>query len=182
MGSNKTVKVDIRIIAATHRELEEQVQSGRFREDLYYRLSVVRLALPPLRERPGDVEALATHFVRVFSAEFGKQLRLDESALAVLRAYDWPGNVRELRNVIERAAVLAGPIAVIDADEVIFDPRPHSSAPRLTGNVFDEIARTELQAITDALKQSKGSVAGAARLLGLPRTTLNDRLKKYDIR
>jgi transcriptional regulator with PAS, ATPase and Fis domain len=183
VGSNKSIKVDIRVIAATHRDLEEQVQSGRFRQDLYYRLSVVHVALPALRERPEDVEALAAHFVRFFSAEFGKQLRLDESALAVLRAYDWPGNVRELRNVIERAAVLADSTATIDADEIIFDPRPHPvAAPPSTGSVFDEIERTEVQELTDALKRARGSRAGAARLLGVPRTTLNDRLKKYDIR
>jgi transcriptional regulator with GAF, ATPase, and Fis domain len=182
VGSNKTIKVDIRVIAATHRDLEEQVRSGQFRQDLYYRLSVVHLALPPLRDRPDDVEALATHFVRFFSAELGKELRLDESALAVLRTYDWPGNVRELRNVIERAAVLANGAATIDADELIFDPRPAPPATRAAnGSVFAEIERAEAEALSNALRQSKGSRAGAARLLGIPRTTLNDRLKKHGI-
>jgi DNA-binding NtrC family response regulator len=182
VGSNKSIKVDIRIIAATHRDLEEQVQAGCFRQDLYYRLSVVHVLLPPLRGRLEDIDALATHFVRFFSAEFGKTLHLEESALAALRAYDWPGNVRELRNVIERAAVLADGTASIDAEELTFDPRPQPVVARTSGSVFDEIERTEAQAINDALRRAKGSRAGAARLLGLPRTTLNDRLKKYGIR
>ena len=180
VGGNRTLKVDIRLIAATHRQLEQMVQSGEFREDLFYRLNVVPLSVPPLRARPGDIAPLAEHFLAHFGRELGKQLRLSPAAIEALRRYDWPGNVRELRNVIERAAVLADPVALLDEADLAFDfaarPAPDSVS------VFDEIAQEEAQRIREALRKAAGSKARAAQILGVPRTTLNDRIRKLGIK
>ena len=183
VGGNRTIKVDIRVIAATHQDLEGRVAAGTFREDLYFRLNVVPFALPSLRARPGDIEALAIHFLRSFSRDFGKSLRLEPEAIAALRAYDWPGNVRELRNVIERAAVLADRDASIDADELSFDFRQGINGGSSAGmSLSDEIALAEAEELKAALRQCRGSRAAAARILKIPRTTLNDRLKKHGIK
>jgi transcriptional regulator with GAF, ATPase, and Fis domain len=189
VGGNRTVKVDIRIIAATHRDLEAMVKQGTFRGDLFYRLNVVPLQLPPLRERPVDIDALAQHFATRFSLEMGKRVTLSPSALAALRAYDWPGNVRELRNVLERAAVLADPEMSLEAGDLQFDisarpapaePAP-SGAPAPRPSVFEAIADEERSRIEAALRQAGGSVTRAAKVLGLPRTTLNDRMRKLGL-
>jgi DNA-binding NtrC family response regulator len=184
VGGNRTVKVSIRVIAATHRDLEAMVRAGAFRQDLFFRLNVVPLEIPPLRARPADLPALASHFLGYFSRQLGKRLDLSTAALESLTRYDWPGNVRELRNVIERAAVLADRTAVLEPEDFSFDmaatPAP---APRAggSGSVFEEIAEAEAERIKDALRRAGGSKARAARILGIPRTTLNDRLRKLDI-
>jgi DNA-binding NtrC family response regulator len=178
VGGNRTIKVDIRLIAATHRLLEQMVQSGEFREDLFYRLNVVPLLVPPLRARANDIALLAEHFLIHLGREMGKQLRLAPEALEALRRYDWPGNVRELRNVIERAAVLADPVAILGEADLTFDFAARGEA----ASVFNEIAEEEAERIRDALRKSGGSKARAAQLLGIPRTTLNDRIRKLAIR
>jgi DNA-binding NtrC family response regulator len=189
VGGNKTIKVDIRLIAATHRNLEELVRQGQFRSDLFFRLNVVPLVVPPLRSRPHDLAELANHFVARYASEMGKQLTLTSAALAALTRYDWPGNVRELRNMIERAAALADPIADLTPDDFLFElptatltneTKRNESAP--TGSVFEEIDRAEADRIRDALRNAGGSKAGAARLLGIARTTLNDRIERLKIR
>jgi Nif-specific regulatory protein len=183
VGGNASIRVDIRFVAATHRNLEEMVREGSFREDLFYRLNVVPLHVPPLRDRPADVDALATYFLDRFAREMGKRLSLGTEALDALRRYDWPGNVRELRNVMERAAVLADVDGALERDDLLFDML---AAPAVTaadrGSLFEEIANVEAERIKDALREAGGSRARAARLLGLPRTTLNDRLRKLGIR
>jgi transcriptional regulator with GAF, ATPase, and Fis domain len=124
VGSNRTLAVDVRLVAATHRDLAERCAQGLFREDLYYRLDVVTLLLPPLREREGDVELLARHLVSRAGEELGREVRLSEEALAALRAWRWPGNVRELENELRRAAVFC--------DGEI---RPQDLSPRLLEGV-----------------------------------------------
>jgi DNA-binding NtrC family response regulator len=183
VGGNRTIKVDLRVIAATHRNLEQRVKDGQFREDLFYRLNVVPLQVPPLRARPRDIEPLANHFLTHFGAEQGKKLSLSSAAIEALRGYDWPGNVRELKNVIERAVVMADGEAVLEPEDLIFDILPPASgaSPSKGGSVFEEIAQAEADRIKDALRQAGGSKARAARLLGIPRTTLNDRLRKLQI-
>jgi DNA-binding NtrC family response regulator len=186
VGGNRTVKVNIRVIAATHRDLETMVRGGTFRQDLFFRLNVVPIEIPPLRARTGDVTALARHFLAHFSRQFGKRLDLSAAALASFTRYDWPGNVRELRNVVERAAVLADQVLVLEPDDFTFDmalpPPAASPAPRAAaGSVFEEIAEAEAERIKDALRKTGGSKSRAARLLGIPRTTLNDRLRRLDI-
>lgn len=185
VGGNRTVKIDIRVIAATHRDLEEMVRAGQFRQDLFYRLNVVPLEIPPLRARPGDLAALARHFVEHFSRQLGKRLDLSTAALDSLRRYDWPGNVRELRNAVERAVVLADGSPVLEPEDFSFDvagarsPTPRVTAPR--ESIFEEIAQAEVETIRDALRQAGGSKSRAARILGIPRTTLNDKLRRLDI-
>jgi DNA-binding NtrC family response regulator len=177
VGGNKTIPIDIRLVAATHRNLKEMVAANQLRNDLYYRINVVPLQVPPLRERAGDIPLLAQHFLGRFAREMGKRLELTPEALAVLTGYDWPGNVRELRNVIERAAVLADAHGVLDGEDLILDV-----VPRLGGSVLEEIQSGERDKLIAALRQAAGSKASAARLLGIPRTTLNERLRKHDIR
>ena len=186
VGGNRTVKVDIRVIAATHRHLEEMVRGGLFRQDLFFRLNVVPLEIPPLRARPGDLAALARHFVGYFSGQLGKQLDLSAAAVQALNSYDWPGNVRELRNMIERAVVLADGSLVLEPDDFSFDMRAvpvpvQRVVGSMSGSVFEEIAQAEAEKIKDALRVAGGSKARAARILGIPRTTLNDKLRRLDI-
>jgi DNA-binding NtrC family response regulator len=189
VGGNKTIKVDIRLIAATHRNLEELVRQGQFRSDLFFRLNVVPLVVPPLRARPHDLAELANHFVAHYASEMGKQLTLTPAALAALTRYDWPGNVRELRNMIERAAALSDPVADLTPDDFLFElptttlaTETKSSEPDPTSSVFEEIDRAEADRIREALRNAGGSKAGAARLLGIARTTLNDRIERLKIR
>ena len=177
VGGNRTIPVDIRLVVATHRSLEEMVAAGQLRCDLYYRINVVPLVVPPLRARADDIPFLANHFLARFAREMGKRLELAPCALAVLCNYDWPGNVRELRNVIERAAVFADPEQVLTADDLILDVLPAAR-----GSVLEQIQNSERDKLIAALQQASGSKARAARLLGIPRTTLNERLRKYDIR
>jgi len=184
VGGNRTVKVSIRVIAATHRDLEGMVRAGTFRQDLFFRLNVVPLEIPPLRARPSDLPALTQHFLRHFSRQLGKRLDLSAAALACLARYDWPGNVRELRNVMERAAVLADAVTVFEPEDFSFDMATEPAlAPRAAsaGSVFEEIAEAEADRIRDALRKAGGSIARAARILGIPRTTLNNKLRRLDI-
>jgi transcriptional regulator with GAF, ATPase, and Fis domain len=185
VGGNRTVKVNIRVIAATHRDLEGMVRAGQFRQDLFFRLNVVPLEIPPLRARPGDLADLARHFVAHFSRQLGKRLELSMAALESLTSYDWPGNVRELRNAVERAVVLADGSLLLEPDDFSFDLSIGASvAPLPTvshGSVFEEIARAEGEVIKNALRKAGGSKARAARILGIPRTTLNDKLRRLDI-
>ena len=186
VGGNRTVKVDIRVIAATHRDLEGMVRGGQFRQDLFFRLNVVPIEIPPLRARPGDLAALARHFVGHFSRQLGKRLDLSVAAVESLTRYDWPGNVRELRNAVERAVVLADGSLVLEPDDFSFDMAVVPSmapvgASTSVGSVFEEIAQAEAAKIKDALRTAGGSIARAARILGIPRTTLNDKLRRLDI-
>jgi DNA-binding NtrC family response regulator len=185
VGGNRTVKVDIRVISATHRDLESMVRVGQFRQDLFFRLNVVPLEIPPLRARPSDLAALAGHFLVHFSRQLGKHLELSSAALDALAGYDWPGNVRELRNLVERAAVLADGSPVLEPEDFSFDMTRTQNLASVTGarggSVFEEIAQAEMARIKDALRKGGGSKSRAARILGMPRTTLNDKLRKLDI-
>jgi DNA-binding NtrC family response regulator len=186
VGGNRTVKVDIRVIAATHRDLESMVRGGQFRQDLFFRLNVVPVEIPPLRQRPGDLAALARHFVAHFCRQLGKRLELSAAALDSLSGYDWPGNVRELRNAVERAVVLADGSSLLEPDDFSFDmasmrTMPTRSSQESTASVFEEIAQAESDRIKDALRRAGGSKARAARILGIPRTTLNDKMRRLEI-
>jgi DNA-binding NtrC family response regulator len=178
VGGNRTIKIDLRLIAASHRNLEELVRQGVFREDLFFRINVVPLSVPPLRTRPHDLAALTRHFVARCSLEMGKTLTISADALAALARYDWPGNVRELRNLIERAAAIADPVAELGPDDFLLEL---PTAPVST-SIFEDIARDEADRIRDALREAAGSKARAARILGIPRTTLNDRIERLGIR
>ncbi len=197
VGDTTPVKVDVRIIAATNVELKEAVRNGQFREDLYYRLSVVPLELPPLRTRREDILPLTQHFIRKYAAENGREISdtVRPDVLALLENYNYPGNVRELENIIERAIVIA------PSDELTIEClRPEVRDPEMAikmiavtegvssdidlargVNFYDEVKRFEIDIIRRALDQTGGHQSRAARLLGLNPTTLNSKIKSYNI-
>jgi DNA-binding NtrC family response regulator len=182
VGSNRRVRVDVRIVSSTHRDLEAAIREGRFREDLFYRLDVLRIELPPLRARAEDVPALAAAFLRDFGRELGKgALALDPRATAVLKGYAWPGNVRELRNLMERAAVLAGDGEV--GEELVRTLLPAAAAEaRSEGFELESaVADAERRAILRALAAAGDRKPEAAALLGIGERTLWSKLKKHDL-
>lgn len=197
LGETKTVSVDVRIIAATNVDLKEAVKSGVFREDLYYRLSVVPIELPPLRERREDILPLAKHFLRKYIEENGKNIaeNFSPNVLSLLEAYYYPGNVRELENIIERAVVIAPTDEITEdclrsevvnpelAQEMIIDSDGKSSGIDIAHGVtfYDEVKKFEIDMIQRALDQTSGHQSRAARLLGLNATTLNSKIKSYNI-
>jgi two-component system, NtrC family, response regulator PilR len=188
LGGMETIKVDVRIIAATNCDLREMVEDGRFREDLYYRLHVISVYLPPLRERKEDIPVIAHHFLAKYSEENRKPgLELTVAALDLLMEYDWPGNVRELENVIERAVVLATGQRIdtdLIPDNVRSSPRFH--IPRFVvppeGISFkDVITNVEKRLIEETLEAAGGVQKKAAELLKIKPTTLNEMIKRYEI-
>ncbi|MGB7730418.1 MAG: sigma 54-interacting transcriptional regulator [Candidatus Acidiferrum sp.] len=179
LGSGRTHQVDVRLVAATHRDLEEMVRRNEFRSDLYYRLNVFPIQLPALRERRQDVVLLVQHFVDVFSRRMGKKIEhIPEETLHALTSYSWPGNIRELQNVIERAVILSD-------DGILPNPLP----PARTEHIISFPVRTTLKdsertLILQALEMSGwviGGPSGAAARLGLKRTTLIGRMKRSGI-
>jgi two-component system, NtrC family, response regulator AtoC len=189
VGSVREQSVDVRIVAATHRPLEELVREGRFRADLYYRLCVVQLHLPALRERGQDILTLAQHFLRSHAVRYGKPVpTLTGAAQTALLNHPWPGNVRELRNVLEQA-VLLGVGAVIDAQHLALSnplPTRGSAVAPLLGSpaaANSPLTLTELEraALVEALQQTGWNVSRAARLLGITRDTLRYRIDKHGL-
>jgi len=208
VGSSQTVQVDVRIITATHQDLEALIASGRFREDLFYRLNVIPLRTPSLRERREDIFELAVYFLGVHAQRVGKSVtHLDDEAVEAMVAHDWPGNIRELENVIERAVVLADGTAVTLADlpAEVCHPSPSrrrtravaaagSLGPRRSGPVpvrnpageggddLDaELVAYERQRLLDALHEARDNKSEASRLLGMPRSTFESKLKKHGL-
>ncbi len=182
VGSGKTVSVDVRIVAATNRDLSALVKEGQFREDLYYRLNVFPLVLPPLRERGGDILLLTDHFVEKYSASHGIPVRrVSTPAIDALMAYHWPGNVRELENVIERAVILSddGVIHAYHLPPTLQTPRSSGTAYR--GRLEDKLTSVEREFIVDALKLAEGNMAKAARELGLSERVMALRVEKHGI-
>ena len=197
LGDTTPRRVDVRIIAATNIELKEAVKQGTFREDLYYRLAVVPIELPPLRDRREDILPLAQHFIEKYNEENSRKVseQIAPDVLALLEAYSWPGNVRELENAIERAVVIA------PRDEVsrqclrpeISDPQSVAIASQEGAsmgavqdlgrgiNFYDQVRRFEIDLIRRALEQTSGHQSRAARLLGMNATTLNSKIKTYNI-
>jgi transcriptional regulator with GAF, ATPase, and Fis domain len=176
VGGTQTIKVDVRVIAATNRRLEDEVRAGRFREDLYYRLNVFPIRLPPLRERSADIPMLVWQFAREFSQSIGTRIdRIPDGTMRALEAYAWPGNIRELRNVIERAAILS-------RDGVLEMALPAAAEGRATRP--GTLAASERREIETALNQCGWRIrgeSGAAARLGLKPTTLESRMKKLGI-
>jgi len=188
VGDTVDRKIDVRIVSATNRRLEEEVAEGRFREDVYYRLNVIQLHLPPLREREEDIPLLAQHFIRRFSEELGKEVEgMDGEAYDLLAAYPFPGNVRELENLIERAVALArGPVIGPDLlpPTVVRPASRQPNAPAVTAEGVDLealVAEHERSLLEAALVQSKGVKKQAARLLGISFRSFRYRLEKLGI-
>jgi transcriptional regulator with GAF, ATPase, and Fis domain len=180
VGGTETIRVDVRVISATNRDLEAAMASGAFREDLFYRLNVFPIRIPPLRDRPGDVEQLAGHFRARFVAAFGRNVSaLSHGAVEKLCGYAWPGNVRELENVMERAVILARGTEISAADlDFGARPAPVDHPPRELDDALEEMERKRL---VEALETHHGHKADVARDLGINRSTLYYRLRKYGI-
>ena len=186
VGASELIDVDFRLVAATNRDLEKEVAEGRFREDLYYRLKVVTLRIPPLRERPGDIPNLAEHFLALFGQEHGKGLkRLTPEALELLSRYPWPGNVRQLRNVIESVVVFHSQgeeVTVADLPSEVRESSTLSTTGAPVQSVVGEprtMEEIERQAILETLQRTDGHRAKAADLLGIGLRTLQRKLKEY---
>ncbi len=181
VGGTQTLKVDVRIVAATNKDLASEVKAGRFREDLFYRLNVVAVTLPPLRQRRGDIPELVNHFISKYAESYGKEITgVAPGTLQALTAHDWPGNVRELENVVERAVVLSTG-SQLTADGLpasLKGPRPSatSTGSLIPGASFAEIER---EAILKTLEMVNGSTARAAEVLGLSVRKIQYRLKEY---
>ncbi len=180
VGGTKAVKVDFRLIAATNKDLQREVESGTFRKDLYYRLNMLQLLIPPLRERKVDITNMARYFVDKFCREMGRQpCMLSSETLMSLLEYDWPGNVRELENTIQRAVLLA------DGD--VIAGSPFTRAKKLSARPAKMVTLKEIerQYILQALCACDGRIGGpggAAEILGLKRTTLNSKMEKLGIK
>ena len=179
VGGNETLKVDVRLIAATNRDLKAEIKKGHFREDLYYRLNVIAVELPPLRERRQDIGPLASFFLGRYAKENGRNIEgISEQALKVLSTYDWPGNVRELENVIERAVVLCDapqidvrhlPPSLVPADQ-------RDGAPPIPGSTIQDLER---YAILKTLEACGGSTSKAASILGVSPRKIQYKLHEY---
>ena len=184
LGSAKTIRVNVRIIAATHRDLPSMIREGKFREDLFYRLNVFPIEIPPLRERRGDIPLLVTYFVSKLSRQMGKKIKsIHEQAMEVLANASWPGNVRELANFIERAVILTqgSELTVPIAELKNAVPAPRTSSVSTSVPRFHDAER---QVIIKALKAASGKIAGtggAAERLGLKRTTLQNKIRRLNI-
>jgi DNA-binding NtrC family response regulator len=182
LGGNKPVKVDVRLLATSNRNLQAQVQQGLFREDLYFRLNVMTLALPPLRQRPADIVMLATHFIEKYSAMNGVPVRpLAADAVACLQAHRWPGNVRELENTMHRAVLLAtgaeiGRDAIMITAPIAAEAAEDGSESTMVGRT---VADVERELIIDTLKHCLGNRTHAANILGISIRTLRNKLKQY---
>jgi PAS domain S-box-containing protein len=193
VGEDRTRTVDVRIIAATNRDLEAEVKAGRFRQDLYYRLSVFPIELPPLRERADDIPVLAQHFLQESSRKLGLNApRLTPAQVKELQAYEWPGNVRELQNVIERAVIRSrngnlelGGLASSRATPPRSSRRPDQSAPLASSHSLRDLKNQERAMIMEALTKTRGKIYGpdgAAALLGLKPTTLSSKVHRMGLK
>lgn len=185
VGGTNLIKTDFRLITATHQNIEQRIQDGKFRKDLFFRLNVIPVFIPSLRERKADIALLAQHFTRQFSKELGKVLTLSDDAISTLEEYDWPGNVRELSNVIERAAVLSSNQYITAADLsqnlVATNQMVREASQKKYADLRDNIQNDEAKELSAALKNAKGNISEAARMMNLPRSTLVHRLKKCEI-
>ena len=201
VGGIKTIRVDVRLIAATNRDLKALIAEGRFREDLYYRLAVVPISLPPLRERKGDIPLLVEHFIAKYNRRLGKRIRgVDEEAMQMLLAYSWPGNIRELENLMERSVLFAdGPVIEGASLPDALRERPQGAQVPIaavgslgaiaapSGASMKEIVRQaqaelERELIARALEETGGNVTRAAKRLQISRKSLQVKMKELGLR
>jgi DNA-binding NtrC family response regulator len=176
VGGSNVITITSRIIAATNRDLKKAIEEGKFRDDLYYRLNVISIHLPPLRERKEDVPLLVEHFVDRFNIEMEKKVEgVSDGALRILMGYDWPGNARELRNVIERAMVVAKDTRITEADVSLPAPRKEGTNGKSLGNM-------EREHILRILVENRWNIIRSAQVLGIDRVTLYNKIKKYELK
>jgi transcriptional regulator with PAS, ATPase and Fis domain len=176
VGSPRSRQIDVRVVAATNRDLHRLVQDGKFREDLWYRLAVIRIKMPPLRERHGDIPLLAQHFVERSNQRFGTAARLTESGLKALKEYTWPGNIRQLQHLIERLCILAAGARI---DEFAVREAISSMEPDNVSN--ETLADTEAEQIRKVLAAAGGNKSRAAKILGIERKTLYRKLERMGL-
>jgi DNA-binding NtrC family response regulator len=184
LGGTRTVKVDVRVIAATNKDLDREVKEGRFREDLFYRLNVVPVSIPPLRERKEDIPALAVHFLYLYREKNQKELKeTSPKALDLLVRYDWPGNIRELENCIERAVIVARGevIAPVDLPPQVQALSAGREEPGVHFPVGISLQEAERALIFKTLEDTGGNRSRAAEILGINRRTLQIKLKEYGV-
>jgi two-component system response regulator HydG len=180
VGADRAVTVDVRVVAATNRELDKEVKAGRFREDLFYRLSAVSVFIPPLRKRREDIETIAGHLLKGISSEAGKKITgLAPEAAEALRAYPWPGNVRELKNVLARAAALSSGSRIEAKDLFLSQGKRTTTIHGLSGKTLEEIEKAAIHA---TLKSTSGNKTEAAKALGIAYSTLYEKMKKYGMK
>ncbi len=186
VGGTTSLKVDVRVIAATNKDLPAEIRAGRFREDLYFRLNVIPVFVPPLRERAGDIPAIAEHFVAQLSQEYGRRPKvIDPEAMAVLQAYPWPGNVRELRNMLERLMIMV-PGEVIRREHVVLPGSVEGHAPGLdlTGEalpLLEARERFEREYILRTWAAHQGNMSRTAEVLGVERSNLYRKMKGFGL-
>lgn len=181
VGGEETVEVDVRVVTATNRDLEKEIAAGRFREDLFYRLNVVRIHVPPLRERKDDIPLMITSFIKEFSEENGKKIEgIEPKARSVLYSYDWPGNVRQLRNCVESAVVMTSG-TVITLDDLPPSIRSGSDASSIRIPLGATMAEAEKEIILQTLSAQNGNKSRAAEVLGIGRKTLHRKLDEYGL-
>jgi two-component system nitrogen regulation response regulator NtrX len=186
VGGTASVKVDVRVLAATNKDLTTEIRGGRFREDLYFRLNVIPVYVPPLRERAADVPLLAEHFMAELAREYGRRpKRFDPGALAGLRSYHWPGNVRELRNVIERLIIMVPGETITTADLAFLNGGPAvrgpDAAPQITAPLHEARDRFERDYILRVLAEQQGNISRTADALGVERSNLYRKMKSFGI-
>jgi two-component system NtrC family response regulator len=178
VGGRETIPVDVRVIAATNKYLKEEIGENRFREDLYYRLGVVTITMPSLRERAGDAVLLANAFLQAFAANYRKAIKgFRADALDAIASYDWPGNVRELENRVKRAVVMCEGKYVVPGD-LELDAARDSAASKSLRQIREE---TEKYHVKNALEKHDGNISRAARELGVSRPTFHDLMRKYHL-
>jgi DNA-binding NtrC family response regulator len=179
VGAVRDRRVDVRLIASTHQDLALAVREGRFRSDLYFRISTIPLVLPPLRQRPEDIATLARHFLQRFALELGRaEMHLTDEAELSFREYPWPGNIRELRNVIERAVLLSRRDTLTREDLRFDAPLGPAVVADESNLTLNEVERRHIERV---LRQEGGHVDRTAKRLGVPRSTLYQKLKQYGI-
>jgi Nif-specific regulatory protein len=185
VGGTEPIRVNVRVVAATNRPLEEAVNAGQFRKDLYFRLQVVEMRVPPLRERPSDVKQLAEHFLARFARETGRRIRgFTAKAMDKMLAYNWPGNVRELRNVVERAVALSGGSTLDAADIWLSSLEALQATPAPAEVRYQPLSMEEIEKrhIAETLKHTEWNKSRAAEILGIERSTLDRKLKAYELK
>ncbi|HON37386.1 MAG: sigma-54-dependent transcriptional regulator [Desulfomonilia bacterium] len=182
VGGERTIKVDVRVIAATNQDLYKMVQDGKFREDLYYRINVVNIFIPPIRERKEDIEPLVRYFIKKYSLEFNKpEMDIDLAALDLLKSYDWPGNVREIRNCIERAVLLSDGSVIRTGDISIQSGEPRMAKESGGNGGLSSLALNEKEIILDALRKNDWIQKDAAETLGISKRVIHYKIRKYGI-
>jgi two-component system nitrogen regulation response regulator NtrX len=185
VGGTQRIRVDVRVLAATNKELPAEIRDGRFREDLYFRLNVIPIFVPPLRDRPEDIPLLAEHFMALMAAEYGKRpKRFAPEAMARLQQYHWPGNVRELRNIVERLIIMVTGDTITAQDLAFLSQdreAPVDPAPAATGRLAEARDQFEKDYILRALAASQGNMSRTAEMLGVERSNLYKKMKAFGI-